>query len=693
MVVFGRAESDLCAPDFPDEETEFQHTLREFKQRLVERGFAVSTARTSASRMIRVREIAKNLSLRDLSGLSFGEALHLAIEESGKSRRQVAREAGINHSIQNRWIRGCGYPSLKKREEAVPKIEIATGLPAGSLMALLPEPHPSDPARVRPWSKVTKFATRLQQLLREKGTTISAVARAIGLNGTTIRYWWVGECHPSAEMRATAVPLLEDYFELSRGELLSLLPAPGLSQIPYRLQLEGKLLEDFKALKRFKSDQDIMRTGAKPSYFWKIRPDGSCPSADKAWEDLVAFFGFAILAPGSDPILSGLGLPRNGLSMTLLAFPANVRAYLRFRKSRSGAYNHDTINFIAFVAMLLRARTGWLWLADDFELGAIPWAQLPEYPDISDPRERWRRFCEDSRDNLTGLSMQLQDRTSDGRQRGAHKSQIQYTRDYSHIQKILDMQHPINALTELHGSLLKRIEVERGVVEKARLAVLYRDFLTIQLVSHNPLRHSHFEGMKLGTQWRHQGHHLIRGEDGHYLLFFTKAEFKGLAGFRDADYEANIDPVITPYLDEYLTVHRPVLAGGGPIRLPAGGGIQLLSPHDCGLLLRPQLGGHVSPGYHDRPIANLSNAVRERIRKHIPHLAPEGFSLHPFRHVLATHLVKNHPDGFRLAADVLHNTEEMIRRTYGHLRSIDRTQKALDIVRREYGRGPAGEAA
>jgi integrase len=68
---------------------------------------------------------------------------------------------------------------------------------------------------------------------------------------------------------------------------------------------------------------------------------------------------------------------------------------------------------------------------------------------------------------------------------------------------------------------------------------------------------------------------------------------------------------------------------------------------------------------------------------------PRGGRTHAFRHIIATHLVKNYPiDGFSRAADALHNTVKMIRDYYGHLSGLDRTRRSMLILSEEYDRAP-----
>jgi hypothetical protein len=45
-----------------------------------------------------------------------------------------------------------------------------------------------------------------------------------------------------------------------------------------------------------------------------------------------------------------------------------------------------------------------------------------------------------------------------------------------------------------------------------------------------------------------------------------------------------------------------------------------------------------------------------------------GFFPHAFRHIIATDYIKNHPNGFAIAARILHDREETVRTEYAHVK-------------------------
>jgi integrase len=49
-----------------------------------------------------------------------------------------------------------------------------------------------------------------------------------------------------------------------------------------------------------------------------------------------------------------------------------------------------------------------------------------------------------------------------------------------------------------------------------------------------------------------------------------------------------------------------------------------------------------------------------------------GFGPHCFRHIVATEWVKNHPDGYEVAAAILHDTPETVRKAYSWVTPADK---------------------
>lgn len=246
----------------------------------------------------------------------------------------------------------------------------------------------------------------------------------------------------------------------------------------------------------------------------------------------------------------------------------------------------------------------------------------------------------------------------------AESGLIRQTRDYRHIQAILDLDRPIDVLRLLLERMEADYQLRLPYMSPIARALMTRDLLFVSMLFRNPLRRKHWFEMT----WNREGTGQLRKRaDGDYELLIPKRRFKALADFRDEDYLARVDPHLTRLADYYLEECRPLLVGAGK----------------CDFVFRPVHSrsgdSHVQPMRNEAWLATI-------VVRYIPEYAPRGFSPHAVRHIIAMHLVRNLDDGIDRAADAMHNTRKMILKTYGHLRGRDLTAKAQRIIWNEYDR-------
>ena len=77
-----------------------------------------------------------------------------------------------------------------------------------------------------------------------------------------------------------------------------------------------------------------------------------------------------------------------------------------------------------------------------------------------------------------------------------------------------------------------------------------------------------------------------------------------------------------------------------------------------------------------------------RTRQFIP--GCPGFGPHAVRHIVATDYIKNNPNGFQIAADVLHDKLQTVLTHYAHLKAADghrHYQQYLQGVRGNWRKG------
>jgi hypothetical protein len=268
-------------------------------------------------------------------------------------------------------------------------------------------------------------------------------------------------------------------------------------------------------------------------------------------------------------------------------------------------------------------------------------------------REVWRAHCEAVRDSLGQRLKHLED-----------NDLIECTRDYSHIESILELDKPMDALCLLEHRLLAALTGARGKVSDFDFALLVRDTLLTLMMIRNPLRASHWERMTYRTDGTG---HLRKMRDGNYELRFSKREFKAVSGIRQKEYRAFVSPDLTWLIDEYLTCWRLLLEG---------------SRHSACVFVSSSC-----EAGRKRKYFFIGDIIVSATARYLQEYAPRGFAPHGMRHIIATHLVKNYLDGISRAAAALHNTEAMIQKHYGHLRAEDVTRRAHELIAGELAAG------
>lgn len=106
---------------------------------------------------------------------------------------------------------------------------------------------------------------------------------------------------------------------------------------------------------------------------------------------------------------------------------------------------------------------------------------------------------------------------------------------------------PIEDLFDLSIRLMDEAHVDTGSVSK-RAAVRFRDGLMIALLSHRMLRRRSFINLSIGA-------HLKRASDGYRITLDSDDTKNGRS------YEAPLPGNLTPSMDAYLDLVRPVLLG------------------------------------------------------------------------------------------------------------------------------------
>jgi hypothetical protein len=410
--------------------------------------------------------------------------------------------------------------------------------------------------------------------------------------------------------------------------------------------------------------------------------------------------------------MAGLGLSLEDLSLGLLTVSDIGIKFLHFLRQRSvsGTFNYGTLRFLQLVLMLTDGETGYLRQLPEFG------AKLPRPVAESD----WPQWCEENHRKYKEFEAKIlgkdDNRKKGKRRKKGRRSLVKVTRDpFEPVRDIIrERQHPITALFDLSSRLESLTPLlERG--SKEVLACHGRSVFQVRLIGSNPLRGQNFSMMthiplsrdsferarEVFRRCREKkrlpvlselyvetagNSNLYQNRDGSWRLRFDDRDFKNERGgdiergVMNSAYDVPVVSTVWPALMEYLFMHRPVLNEAirdALVKVRAERGLPTLTPEEelatveCPYVFRPTskcvihlsddqlMGGY---GTSQMSVASLSRQIFILTSKYLPE--SKGFSAHACRHLVATEYIKNHPDGWVVAAVALHNTVEMVKKHY-----------------------------
>ncbi len=508
------------------------------------------------------------------------------------------------------------------------------------------------------------FRAALKQLMETRHVTVTQLGRACKIERKCLEKWLSGRNLPSARSLGK-VAAIEEFFDLQPSTLIVRLPSfvlgtqkdvVGRRRTPFRknqsalrsksyapANLEGRLVEEWQMTFRFFTDSAwVAARGLKrKGRGWSTRKGRNrYSSVGQKLGYVRDFTGFLLLPlEAEDPQMRGKGFQVSDLSLTLLTRVELVYDFLQFRRGRTvnKAYNHYTKTFLNFCLQLVRPKTGFLWQQPTF--GLIP-EELRE-------TGAWQRHCAEAHEKLRDVKSNIKDNEGFGR-----------GNDNMDIVKplIRERQHPITVLTDIAKGIRGEI---RKTINKTRRAVLFRDLLLFDFLISNPVRVINLSEMRyIPGRQGNEGDpvNLYRKSDGSWHLKYEVVELKN--GYYRGRYDLPVHPSIWPDIEEYLNVHRPLLAGAG----------------QCDYVFRPSsraFNKYKRPVFSTEAINSgyLSSRVMLHSQLHIHGCV--GFSAHAARHFVATEWLKNNPGAYAVAAAILHDSEEMVRESYSWVEPND----------------------
>jgi integrase/recombinase XerD len=214
---------------------------------------------------------------------------------------------------------------------------------------------------------------------------------------------------------------------------------------------------------------------------------------------------------------------------------------------------------------------------------------------------------------------------------------------------------PIDELAALGERLMEEAETAPEWSARRR-AVLFRDGLIIALLAYRPVRLKNLAMMRMGR-------HLTK-VSGCWQILFAADETKS-----HVPYEAMVPSVLTPRLERYLEVHRPVLmrgerADGRADAPPINARLDAVWVSEVGTQIE-------------------ASALGRRIVDRTRDAFGRSVSPHMFRDCAATSIAVENPRHVGDASLVLgHAGHRMTEKHYNHARSLDASRRQAETLAR-----------
>jgi integrase/transcriptional regulator with XRE-family HTH domain len=508
-----------------------------------------------------------------------------------------------------------------------------------------------------------EFKDALREIIKASGLSVFMFAKRCGVSHNTMYQWFHGTMSPTYQSIPN-IHKIEDFSGLRRGALITRLSHLRFKTRPFRTGLGSfgrkvrenqELIYELKELPK-RVEQEFAHLVSimtlpyesediKKNSYWRTNEDGKVPTAQIKERYMRGFFGFLLLPPNHEnikqrglspnhpnPKLRGKGLKPDQLTLALFGDKKLVEAYIEFKKIRAGGvYTNETENFLRFCTSLLREKSGFL-------------AQQPKYGRrLPAPvaKKDWAAWCENARARFLTVRRDLK-----------ANNQIKQGRVVDEpIEFIIKTKHPMRFLRHLINNIEQNAPPSTRV--KVMKALYFRNRLFIRMLCANPLRLKHYQRM---TWNKDNTGNLYQDDDGKWRLRYRASDFKNERGAAKKAYDVPIAQSLWKDIEEYLFKHRPELQGAD----------------ECDYVFRPaakfRSSRHVTKPTDMLPINYMSRIIRQLTQQY---LDCDGFGPHAFRHIIATDYIKNHPEGFEVAARVLHITVNTVRRDYAHIKTAD----------------------
>lgn len=380
-------------------------------------------------------------------------------------------------------------------------------------------------------------------------------------------------------------------------------------------------------------------SGPSDDWFGLCSPDGKhfAVTCLRLHSDMRSFFGFLKIE----------GFDENKFSLAYMADFGLMSRYLGFMRGRRGKLTSNAADVVGSAMSLLYDKGGYLYQQPKFGAKLL----TPVAPGD------WMAWCT----SQTNLFLELEEQLKKGKQVKIGRDVVEPIKD------ILDRDHPITALFEMAENMRRYIErYEDTIGTKGAIfkATLERDLLLVKIIVQQPLRIKMFKDM---TYRDDNSGSLYKRATGVWAIKFRPEDFKNQTGAAQKPYDVPLPKKLWDGIERYLKEVRPIFND-------ASDSVFVSLPHSR----KPA----------DRKTLLLNDTFRKRTRQFIP--GCPGFGPQAVRHIVATDYIKNNPNGFQVAADVLHDMLQTVVENYAHLKAADGHkfyQSFADEVEKEWRTG------
>ena len=493
------------------------------------------------------------------------------------------------------------------------------------------------------------FCEAFAVILQRNKTNIYTLEKLTGIFAESLKGWAAKTSYPTERM-IPKIKLTEIHFELAPGTLVNkiknynkinkkeqsrygkFISKASKNQYAHRYKdWSDKPKSQFNILYKSKT-KDVPSDDEPRKIAWRLRSDSvdnvpfsNCPTANLYVSILERAFGLALL-----PIIhGGLGLNKDELDFSLFKdFKFIEKFATEFIPSKSfdGRINGISKGFSNFCSNLTTPEYGLMW-------------QQPELFQKNNAKQMstneittWREECSEVNKKLLNLTRKI--RTALKSKGGNSRSTEDPIRD------IINNDYPLEILHTLIDTL-QSLEPESYRTPRLK-AAYYRDLLILMLLEFSPLRTLSLAIIKIDIN-------LIKIDSGWKLKLSPNEIKNGDQQAARGGLDLNLPEWINKVIDKYLALY------------------DTFSQDTCDRHKPRYLIRCVNRSQH-KPVrpTYISERVKRSSENHLD--GSSGFRAHAFRHILATHIIRNMPGGEQIAADVLLESVATVRENYSHVK-------------------------